>query len=652
MKTAILLGTAMLTSTFALADPVAEHRNLASVWGGTAPDTNTACIFKSLATLFPKTTGTIIVETQLYPWADSVTKQESDTEISYGTYERRLTDSGIIKLAAENSAKKGATNPVGYYYYAWTNSMWKKVVGSANQVGSTEVLIQPRSSGSSFGEQQFKFRSATGPTDGLFVGSTSAYSVYTDSPIQVYGQQEQIPSSDLIFGVASTCTRRGADGTADGDTDADKADIFVWATYTFPAFNYQVDKSEDGFVTKMDTSTYEDDNNEIVFVYGNQPQDTPLASTQTLTPIILTANSIITTCTASITWSDKESTTTHPEKCWIQGATINNQTGDPDATHNVKEECKAGATLQCSMAMTDNKNGQTPGTTTLSVYTSVAVLEFVKIYESTQSFPYTNFENFADDGPFTNATWYSPTGVTDADPFTVLGVKSATSQFVCPTQTYSDSSVPCVTTSGGSSQTGLGVTNALLVSDWPAGSGGVVYPTVYVSMMAQVEFMTSVTGRSSTGNDADTDGTPHSNGDSTVDNGVIKMLQDGLPALKTTVTTALTTANTALTTQLAAQADVLIKAEVVADASVAKSQCEKSSGADCTAFTTALTTANNALTTANNALNIAEAAVVTRKTAIQAQRAAHNTRRLAHKKDSVLKKTIILGQHFGKHQPI
>merc|ERR1712166_612078 len=115
---------------------------------------------------------------------------------------------------------------------------------------------------------------------------------------------------------------------------------------------------------------------------------------------------------------------------------------------------------------------------------------------------------------------------------------------------------------------------------------------------------------------------------------------------------------------MGAQADVLIKAEVVADASVAKSQCEVTSGADCTAFTTALNTANTKLNTANtalntantalnnanNALNNAEDAVVTRKTAIQAQRAAPNTRRLAHKKDSVLKKTIILGQHFGKHQ--
>jgi len=680
MKTALFIGTTLMSQTFALADPVAEHRNLASVWGGTVP--TTACKFKALSTLFPTAKDTIIEQSQTETWAgySNAEKQMTEDKIAYGTYVRRLKDGSILKQAAANHDKKDSTNPVGYYYFTWTDGKWKKVVSTVSDT-NTEVLVQPSSSGSSFGEEQYRFRGTTNQGNAEFTAETTSTSGtgsrsnYTDTKITAYGASEQIAKSDLVFGAASVCTRRGSETTADTDTDADSDDIFVWATYTFPAFDYQVDKTDDSFDAIMGANEYDDDNNEVVFVYGNQPQNTPVTS-QSFTTISLSANSVNAKCTTAIKWADAYNTAsdTHPEKCWITGT--HDETGDPDDVHTVKEGCKAGADMSCELYLASNTNTQ-PTDSDYDVLSSVAVLQFVKLYTSTIQFPYSNYESFLDDAPtsgFGTGSWYYALDATDTDPFTVLGAKSTSTTFTCDTTTYSSSKVDCRVgdkTTGTTPQTGLGITPAALVSTWPT-TADAVYPTVYVSMIAQVEFLGDVAGRASNADGSDSNGSTITSSDSDVSGGTIETLQTALVNLQSVLADAQTAYNAAKDALDAADADLAVKITANDDAQAEKAQCELTdpTGASCTTEEAAATSTSNAKdaaittqsaksqleTTKSTELATASSAVDAKKTEIQQARViAHPTstrRMLVHKPETVLKKTIITGQHFGKHHQI
>lgn len=674
MKSYMLIGTTLISLSMAEAIPEAHGRELSSAWGGTAP--SAACKFKSLAELFPSDVGAIIQQTQTEKWNEynPADRQLPEADIAYGTYERSLTDGSIIKQAAAASDTSGAANSVGYYYFAYVNGQWKKVVDKPDTSvdSNTEVLVQDSTDGSSFGEEQYRFRGTTNEGGDTFTAQTDGVTrdEYTDKKILEYGQQEQIPKSDLVFGVASVCTRRGTDATADGDDDADSDDIFVWATYTFPAFNYGVTKDEDTVTTTMGPDNYNDDNNEIVFVYGNQPQSAPVTA-QSLSTITLSANAIEAKCQTAITWSDDHHTESsmHPEKCWITGTVEFDET-DPDPNHSVKEGCKAGATMQCEVFLNNNLNTQ-PEAVDHTVISSVAVLQFVKLYTSTKPFPYSNYESFLDDAPtdtgFIDASWYVPKGLSfDADPFTVLGAKSTETTFSCDTTAYSATKVYCTNSLGYNSQTGLGVDAKELVSTWP--SADTVYPTVYVSMIAQVELYGELSGRFSNGAANDNNGTIVDDSDSDIDGGTIKTLQDDLAILESNLDAAHAAYDAAELDHDASSAAYATALANSVAAQAARYQCAETEGSGVGKCLVEIATDEDATLALGAAQNELDAAVIERndeeallntaqsnvdsiEMLIQEERAAHNTRRrLVLKKETVLKKTIITGQHYGKHQ--
>ncbi len=664
----------MLAPTFA--EPVAEGRKLSETWGGTTGSakpwggttgTNVnACKFKSLATLFPSAPNAIITEDQPTTW-DTLDQTLTDATVSFGTYTRRLTDTSILKQAAAQSTATGKANTVGYYYYAYDDGQWKKVVGSADpSKGTANTVLIQESPGSSYGEEQYNFRGLSGPDTAIFTAETSTHTVFTDRPISSYGMREEISKKDLIFGAASTCSRRGGGQNNDGDIDADSDDIFVWATYSYPAFAFEVDKEIGGRYVIMGDTDYDDDNNEITFVYGNQPQTTPLSGQSPIT-ITLGADSVTATCTASLIWAeDNPSNAAHPEKCLI--GTVDASLAlldDPDASHNIKQGCQSGATMSCQVSLASSIN-PTIDSTPYDVETSVAVLEFVKLTENTKAFPYANFESFVDDAPqsggYVASSWYLPNSDDDADPYTVLGVQSSVSTFICPTDAYNAESVPCVT-GGGPIADGLGVTTADLLANWP--STNLSYSSVYVSMIAQVAFEGDFTGRKSNGIDHDDNGITITNGDSVTDNGAIKTAQAQLVTIESElITTYAAVDSSKATFDLAADA-YIAAAAVLVEANNALSQCNLSTPGDCTSevAANAVATTNLATTVVNtdaaqSALDTATTAAVdkygervTQIAAIEALRQGSNTaRRLVGQNKPVLKKTVIIGQHYGSHR--
>ena len=473
-----------------------EQRYLRSAWeNGTGPASG--CTFKTLAEIFPSTQNAVFEEKQSYTFTGTNTNLPTGSytgALMYGQYERKFVADANNPIYAEYTDATPS-----YKYYVRGAAAWVSI-NSDGMVGKTTPST-------SFAYERFTLRAPTyscanteDDVDSVqqsMMGSPSGFNyLKKEKCIKVtYGMLEQIPARSWLLGAASTCSQnQHSESNNYGESD----DIFVWAKYTFPAFSYTVNKNPDETVVKMNVH---DENEEILLVYGDQSISDNAVEQQVFSTLNLGVGNTEVNCNVAISWSTDQSTSESnstaapaaPYECYVNGASTTNA-----VPNQIDTSCKAGSVMTCTVTKKSATSAR-ESDYSVTLDTSVAVLEMVKLANKTKGFPYDSMEAFVDDHDsstdFVTKDWYLPGNETveTADPYTVLSFRSVTTSFTCPLE-VAGVDCECDTTNDNNPDYGqcvdslktisdLGTNVELLRSNWPGGSN-VEYPSVYISMIA------------------------------------------------------------------------------------------------------------------------------------------------------------------------